>query len=169
MEAVGARDEAMSTVDIYDLLVALPRAAVQTRGPKYVSRGKYVVDDEQRDALFLHAPGVVVFPPVHATADALLTFKIGLDEQAWSRDGDGVEFIVHVARANAGRTRLFSRYVDPAHVPADRRWIDARLSLSRFAGEEIAIILETKPGPASDYRYDWSVWAEPRLTLNLRH
>jgi hypothetical protein len=166
--AVEARDEAMKTVDIYDLLVALPRAHVQVQGPQSISRGRYIVDGEQREALFLHPPGSVAFPPVRASADAVLTFKIGLNEEAWSKDGDGVEFIVHVARANTAKTKVFSRYVDPTHNPGDRRWIDARVPLSRFGNEEIGIIFETHPGPAFDRRYDWSVWAEPRLTFNGR-
>jgi len=159
-------DKALRTVQIYDLLDAVPNATAHVHQPSYMSVGDYEVGDESRRALFLHPTGNVEFPLVHLSSNAVLGFWIGIDKKGWDKAGDGVEFTVFVSRANDARTKVYSRYIDPKHNPEDRRWIDGRVSLKPFRNEDVRIILATSPGPSDDFNFDWALWAEPRVILD---
>jgi len=163
---VDAHDNALRTVQIYDLLIAYPRARMDVRAASYTSRGIFLVGGEARHAILLHPESELEFGPVRVSADAMLTFKIGVDDQAWSKAGDGVEFMVYVVGANTAKKKVFSRYVDPKHVSEDRRWIDGRVSLRSFGSQQVGIILATGPGPLTDFAYDWALWAEPQLVFS---
>ncbi len=120
-----------------------------------------------RRALFEHPPAVQAMTRVSYTLPALpehaaLELGVGLLPDAWQGAGDGVEFRV-VANADGQDEVLFDQYVDPKHDPAARRWLDARLDLSRYAGRAIQLRFETGPGPAGDNTADWAVWSEPIL------
>ena len=160
------RDEALTTVRVYDLLVALPRATTHVHDSSYMRLGAFDVKKETRQALYLHPAGSVEFPAVHLSSKAVLAFRIGIDQAAWDQAGDGVEFSAFVSRANDARTKVFTRYIDPKHNPDDRGWIEARISLKAFHDQDVQIILATGPGPANDFNYDWALWAEPRVILS---
>jgi hypothetical protein len=160
------RDDALRTVEIYDLLTALPRANVHMENANYLARGDLAVGDEVRPALFLHPTASVEFPRVHLSNAAVMTFKIGIVSEAWDKTGDGVEFSVIVMRSNDAETKVYSRYVDPKHNAADRRWIDGRVSLAAFHDQDVQIKLATGPGPANDFSYDWALWSAPQIILN---
>ena len=100
------------------------------------------------------------------TSRAVLSFRIGIDDQAWDKPGDGAEFIVFVQRSNSAITKVFSRYLDPKHNPDDRRWVEARISLKAFRDQDVRITLATGPGSAYDFNYDWALWSEPQIILN---
>jgi len=72
-----------------------------------------------------------------------------------------VDYSTYVQRPDELYTH--HRYLDPKHNPADRRWVDARVDLSRFGGETVQIIFEATPGPAGDANYDWGGWSWPVL------
>ena len=63
---------------------------------------------------------------------------------------DGVTFRVWV-----GKEKLFERNTD------SKEWVAGQADLSRFAGEEILLMLESDPGPKRDMTCDSSYWAEP--------
>ena len=160
------RDEALKTVRVYDLLVALPRATTHVHNSRYIKLGEFGVKNETREGLYLHPSGSVEFPAVHLSSRAVLAFRVGIDQAAWDEPGDGVEFTAFVSRANGARTKVFTRYIDPKHNPDDRGWIEARISLKAFRDQDVRIILATGPGPANDFNYDWALWAAPRIILN---
>jgi len=160
------RDDALKTVEVYDLLTALPRASVHMENANYLARGDLAVGDEVRPALFLHPTASVEFPRVHLSNGAVLTFKIGIASDVWDKTGDGVEFSVVVMRSNGAETKVYSRYVDAKHNAADRRWIDGRVSLAAFHDQDVQIKLATGPGPANDFSYDWALWSTPQIILN---
>ena len=162
----GAPDGALKTIRVYDLLVAAPRAVARVHQPDFMRVGQYAVGGETRDALFLHPAGSVEFPLVHLSSRAELNFWIGVDQNAWDKTGDGVEFSVIVRRANDARSIIFSRYLDPKHHPEDRRWIEGRVSLRDFREQDVRIILATEPGPGNDVNFDWALWAEPQILLH---
>ncbi len=162
-------DEAIRTVKIFDMLKAFPRAQSFVQGQGSASLGTFDVEGAIRPGLFLHPAARVVFPPVHVSAESLLTFRIGLMEAAWDKPGDGVEFVVSVQRSNDAEAKVFSRYIDPKHNPQDRRWFEERVPLRTFGEQEIRITLSTGPGPAKDFRNDWAVWADPQIVLSSEH
>ena len=158
-------DKALKTIQVYDLLVAVPEATPHVHTPSYMQVGDYEVADETRKALLLHPTGNVEFPLVRLSSKAVLGFWIGIDQKAWDKAGDGVEFTIFVSRANGARTKVYSRYLDPKHNPDDRRWVEGRVSLKTFRNENVQIILATGPGPSNDFNFDWALWAEPLLLL----
>ena len=158
-------DKALKTLQVYDLLVAVPAAKPHVHAPSYLQVADYDVAGETRKALFLHPTGNVEFPLVHLSPKAVLGFWIGIDQKAWDKAGDGVDFTIFVSRANEARTKVYSRYLDPKHNPDDRRWVEGRVSLKMFRNEDVRIILTTGPGPSNDFAFDWALWAEPLLLL----
>jgi hypothetical protein len=164
--ARSPEDEALKSVRIYDLLAAYPRATPHVHQPSYLHLGEYAVANETRRGIYLHPTGSIEFPAVHLSSKAVLTFWIGIEDDAWDKAGDGVEFTVFVRRGNDARTKVFSRYLDPKHNPDDRRWIEGRTSLKPFRNEDVQIILATGPGPANDFNFDWALWGEPQIVLN---
>jgi hypothetical protein len=72
------------------------------------------------------------------------------DHTASEPPSDGVTFRVWV-----GQERLFERHTD------SKKWLDGEVDLSRFAGQEILLRLESHPGPRRDTTCDSSYWGEP--------
>ena len=161
----AGHDPAVTTVQVYDLFTALPRASVQVHSPNYIGREDVSIAGEIRPALLLHPAARVTFPAIQLPARALLTFRIGVDEQAWTKQGDGVEFSVFVIRSNGASVNVFSRRIDPNHNPDDRRWLEERIPLDVFHDENVQIELATGPGPSGDYSYDWGVWSNPQIQM----
>ncbi len=95
----------------------------------------------------------------------LRTF-IGVDEKAWDKDGDGVQFRVAISSAN-GYDETLVQVVDPRHNPADRRWVPVAIDLSRYSGQRVKLILSTDAGPrhSADKRNDFAYWGAPAITL----
>jgi hypothetical protein len=93
-----------------------------------------------------------------------LVFDVATSPESWDQEGDGVDFAVYV-RSQEGTAQVFSTHVDPKHNPKERRWHPGEIDLSPYAGQTITLVLETRTGPAGDYRYDWAGWGEPRLAL----
>jgi len=65
---------------------------------------------------------------------------------------DGVTF-----RVWADSEKLFERHTD------SKKWLDAEVDLSRFAGKRILLRLESHPGPKRDTTCDSSYWGEPMV------
>ena len=62
-----------------------------------------------------------------------------------------------------GMAQVFTTHIDPERNEADRRWHPFMVDLTPYAGEVATLILETRTGPAGDYRYDWAGWGMPPL------
>ena len=98
------RDPALKTIEIYDLITALPRATAHVDNADYIARADVAVGDEIRPALLLHPPATIDFPAVQLPSNAVLTFRIGIAQEVWDKPGDGVDFSIFVVRSNdAGR------------------------------------------------------------------
>jgi hypothetical protein len=91
-----------------------------------------------------------------------LSFAIALEPDSWEQPGDGTAFALYVAAAD-GTRQVFSAYIDPKQLEADRRWHSYQVDLSAFAGQTVTVEFETSGGPAGDLRFDWAGWASPRL------
>jgi hypothetical protein len=90
---------------------------------------------------------------------------IGLEQDAWTGEGDGVLFRVGISDGDAFRD-LFTRQVNPFHVPGDRRWVPVTVDVSAYAGQEVSLILNTNASPpdqGNDTRHDKPVWGAPAV------
>ena len=74
------------------------------------------------------------------------------DHTATEPASDGVTF-----RVWADSEKLFERHTD------SKKWLDAEVDLSKFAGRRILLRLESHPGPKRDTTCDSSFWGEPMV------
>ena len=77
--------------------------------------------------------------------------------------GDGVTFRVRVLPFDAPAGQL-GEVLFQRHVTA-KTWQAAEADLSRFAGQNVRIQLESHPGPKHDTGWDLSYWGEPTLVV----
>jgi len=97
--------------------------------------------------------------PEHAWLDV----SLGVREEAWTRPGDGVLFMVGVSHAGT-YDELVSLIVNPYANPADRQWYPLLLDLSPYAGQDVEIIFNTRPGvEGATPDNDLAVWGAPAL------
>jgi hypothetical protein len=114
-----------------------------------------------------------IFAPPHARIRwrievprrGTLEVYYGMREDAWTADGNGVQFRIGVSD---GRTyeEYLREVVNPKDRDRDRRWLSATIDLSAYEGQMIELNFNTDPGPpkdASDSRNDVAVWGEPRI------
>ena len=99
--------------------------------------------------------------------DGWLRVAVGLKEEAWTLEGDGVRFMALVSDGRAS-DELFIQDVNPFANQNDRRWIPVMVDLSAYAGEDVDIMLNTygsPPGRAGDVRNDLAVWGTPEIVI----
>lgn len=96
-------------------------------------------------------------------SNAWLEVSLGLREEVWTKPGDGVLFMVAISHAGK-YDELVSLIVNPFANPADRQWYPLMLDLSPYAGQEVEVIFNTRPG-AGDATpdNDLAVWGAPSI------
>jgi len=161
--STGAKDEAIQDIQLFDLIGALPRAAVKTPKPEFVKKTNLTVGAQRREAIFMHPTSSATFPPITLSEGAWIEFGIGVSEEAWPKGGDGVVFSVSVKKEDGKLARIFTRHLDPQHSDEDQRWLDMQIPLRQFAGQKVQVVLETQVGPAGNAAFDWGGWSQPRL------
>ena len=81
--------------------------------------------------------------------------------------GDGVEFRLEI-RDSTGRIRpLYSRYIDPKHSLAERRWIPGSVDLSEYLGQTVELLFTTTAGPKGDTCAAWAGWGDPHFNGDI--
>jgi len=99
--------------------------------------------------------------------DGWLWVSVGMREEAWEKEGDGVKFLVGVSDGRAFE-ELFAQHLHPAANQGDRKWVDVRVDLSAYAGEEVDVIFNTYasvPGAPHDERNDLALWGNPEIVI----
>jgi arylsulfatase A-like enzyme len=151
-----------------DVLVSprsrLAEASVNGRGPRWVGeeagRPRRI-----RDVVHASLPAT---PPSRLTfvADvpraARLVLSAGIPGRHHLKAG--VEFVVNV-RQGGSETTVLTRLVDPANRAADRRWVPLEADLSRYAGRDVEIVLETR-GFEKTGDVDRAFWGTPTITTD---
>ena len=160
----------------YDFATSLAEAEVHSWEPDYVRNGEFTIDGDRRQVILAHPESRIRYDLLIGK-DTVLAFDIAMDPASWVEAGDGVTFAVYIepsagvqgiagdiAPAIEGTgSVLFSAYIDPKQNRADRRWHSFVLDLGAYRESKVAIIFETRSGPAGDSRYDWAGWGAPRL------
>ena len=96
-----------------------------------------------------------------------LRVSVGLKQEAWTQEGDGVRFRAIVSDGRAS-DELFVQDVNPFLNQTDRKWIPVMVDLSAYAGEEVDVMLNTNastPGKPGDMRSDLAVWGAPEIVV----
>ena len=81
-------------------------------------------------------------------------------------DQPGIEFMVTVGDGAAAK-RVWSQIVDPLKNAQDRRWVEATIDLSRYAGHQVPLVLETR-GFSEDDDSAAAFWGAPTITAPQR-
>ncbi|MGH7801320.1 MAG: hypothetical protein ACREOW_11960 [Thermodesulfobacteriota bacterium] len=115
--------------------------------------------------LYEHPPSQITYK-LTLPEKAFLSFGIALSPKTWSPDkGDGVLFELDVQDGSISE-RVFSKYIDPKHNVADRKWHDEVIDLSRYGKKEVSLSFVTTPGPNNNTDFDWAGWSNPRIVSN---
>ena len=152
----------------FDLVPTLQKATVDAPNPDYVVAQPAALGGQEKPALFMHPPSSVEFPAVHIEPSTTIVFAIGLQDTVVEKPGDGVDFTISVRLPDGAVSEVWSKYLDTRVNASDRGWQSMRVSLEKFAGQTVKIILSTSSGPAADNRFDWAFWGDPRTVVGIR-
>lgn len=142
------------------LIDELPRARIVAQQNDLIKEATLGIREDARRCLFMHPVSSAMFDLV-VPARAKFSFAIGVPHDVWEKPGDGVEFTVAIAQGGAEPTILFSKYLNPKSVEADREWFEEVIDLSVYEGQRITLVLSTGSGPAGDPGWDLAGWANP--------
>ena len=103
----------------------------------------------------MHAPSEMDFELPAGAQEVSGAF--GFPEGAYQNGGrsNGAEFRV-IWTDGTDRIVVFSRFLNPREVPADRGLQHFRAPLKNLAGGQLR--LEVDPGPYHDNGWDWTAW-----------
>jgi hypothetical protein len=71
----------------------------------------------------------------------------------------GVSFLLEIT-ADGKIEELFSTFLNPREVAADRAGRSFRLDLSQYAGREMELLFSTETGPSGNNAFGWAGWAK---------
>ncbi len=127
------------------------------------------VGGDTRLAVRQHPPGQATLSVTIPERGSRLEFGIGYDPRLWTDEfanaplGDGATYRVTVDDGSREQV-VFEQYIDPKNVPEQRRWLDASVDLSPWAGQRVTLAFSTDGGPAGDTTYDWAYWSDIHLS-----
>src|SRR6266550_2427654 len=148
------------------LVDLLASASIDAPAANYVDLEKMILERDVETAIFQHPPSTITFPALKVGTEAILYFALGVKEAAWPRLKNKVRFTISV-ESTSGREIVFDAKLHPRLRRSDRGWQRRELDLSRFAGQSIRIILQTRVAWRRSTEYAWAGWANPRLVHDL--
>ena len=121
---------------------------------------------ETKRAILVKDPSRLVYS-VTVPDNGELRLSIGLLEEAWTVNGDGVLFRVLVG-AGGPPEEVLNLVVNPFSNPTDRGWQPLSIDLSEYTGETVDLFFNTNASapsrPPQDNRNgDLAVWGDPRV------
>lgn len=123
------------------------------------------IKGESKVGIFMHPTSRLTFKRVTIPESASLHVFLAVKEDAWDKPSDGVLFRFAVS-AGPDYEELLNQHVDPANKEGDRRWIEQRIDLSAYAGQQVDLIFNTNsslPGRGDNGAYDFAVWGSPSI------
>jgi len=143
-----------------DLSAQFDQARIEAGGENFVKLWLVRICGEDRLSILIHPPSRVTWK-ADLKPDTKLRFGASFSPDVWDKPGGGCHYLVKVKTRFGGEDTVFSKYLDPKHDPAQRRWMDFEVDLSKFKDKKIEIALETK----TDGPNDWAVafWSRPHL------
>jgi hypothetical protein len=146
-----------------DLVQTFPSAKIRRPGPEAFSVIDAKINGDSKRAIFTKEDTRIGWS-VTIPDNAWLKVSLGILEDGWKVQGDGVLFMVGVSD---GKTydELLKLTVNPFGNQSDRRWNDISLDLSQYAGETVDVIFNTRSGPTGDHAGDLAAWGNPRIIV----
>jgi hypothetical protein len=154
-----------------DLVGEFPNATIKKPNAEAFSIIDASIAGVSHHAIFTSEPSRIAWQ-VTVPDNAWLKLSLGLKEQAWTMQGDGVLFQIGVSNHKTYE-ELLRLNVNPFGEPADRQWKDLTLDLSPYSGQNVDLIFNTysslppQPGqpPKDDRNGDLALWGDPRIVV----
>ena len=150
-----------------DLIQQFPNAKERRPNPDVFSIIDATINGQTKKAIFTKDQvGTRIKWDVAVPENAWLNVSLGLKEEAWKMEGDGVLFRILVT---VGTTNdpLLSVQINPYASPSDRQWNEVTLDLSQYAGQTVELIFLTNSSPpgADNRNGDLALWGNPRIIV----
>jgi len=157
---LSALDERNIGLYFIDLLAFTDAAVIKTIDPTFVKKCEFTIDGVSKPALLEHPPTEVRYR-IRLPRKSSLEFSLIMPPETWDKlEGEGVVFEVAVQNIQRQRERIFSRYINPKHNKADRKWHDYSVDLSDFGDKTVDLIFTTAPGPKENTNYCTAGWGD---------
>ena len=156
---------AASEISVVDML---PKAVVSAPSGEHVLVRTAAVGGAEKRAIFMHPDARAEFPVVPLGTTPSFSVSIALQDEVQLKAGDGVDFTVAVKLDDDAIVEVWSKYLDTRTNAGDRGWQPTQISLQKFAGQNVRLILITSSGSTGDTSFDWALWGEPRLSPGAR-
>jgi len=119
-----------------------------------------IMIEEGREVLLAHPPSTIEFQMDPSARR--ISGRFGMIPGAYTppNNTDGAEFIVDWVGLDGQTTRLFSRWLRPLYVTADRGMQAFDAALPGGGGR---LVLRITPGPNDDIVCDWAYWTDVRF------
>lgn len=146
-----------------DLVDRFPNAFQARPNPEAFTVGDVTISGRTLKSISVSQASRIIWKET-IPSNAWLDVTLGLREEAWTKTGDGVLFLVGISHAGK-YDELVSLVVNPFGNPADRQWYPLMLDLSPYAGQEVEVIFNTRPGPGDkgNADNDLAVWGAPTI------
>jgi hypothetical protein len=121
------------------------------------------IDGKPMRAILAKTPSRIIWR-LRVPEKAWLGTSLGIQPEAWDKEGDGVLFRIGVSFQQYDE--LLNRHLNPIKNESDRRWIPVNLDLSAYANQDVEIIFNTNaslPKQGDDRRNDLAVWGAPEI------
>jgi hypothetical protein len=151
----------------FDLVAQLPAAKDRRPSPDVFSVVDATLGGKREQAILTRKPSRIKYN-LTVPDEAWLKLSLGLLEESWTVQGDGVMFQILVT-SGPEQTELLNLVVNPYGNPSDRGWQPFVLDLSQFAGENVDLIFNTygspPPNTEKDHNGDAALWGAPRIVI----
>lgn len=104
--------------------------------------------------------------PLSVPPGARLEGAFGMVPASWADPrGDGAVYSIAVEDEAGARIPVYTRAVNPAQRPEDRRWFWFNLDLARWSDRTVTLVLAVNPGPQGDPTGDVGGWGQPQVLV----
>jgi hypothetical protein len=153
----------------FDLVDAFPEAEKKTslNATSAFAMDPQTVSGVTRASIYMHPTSRVIYHAVTIPQGARFRAWLALKEEVWDKATDGALFRVGVS-SGGEYTEVVNRAVNPYTNPSDRGWLPVEADLSRWAGKQVDVILNTNaspPGMAPNDMYDFAVFGAPAIVV----
>jgi hypothetical protein len=150
-----------------DLIQQFPMAKEKRPNPDVFSIIDATINGQTKRAIFTKDQvGTRIKWDVPIPENAWLVVSLGLKEESWKMDGDGVLFRI-LCTVGGTSDPLASVQLNPFANPSDRQWSELTLDMSQYGGQTVELIfLTNSSAPGADNRNgDLALWGDPRIVV----
>lgn len=145
-----------------DLVANLEKATQRRPSPEAFRVVDVALAGDSKKSIYVSEPSRLIWEET-VPPNAWFQVSLGVREEAWTREGSGVLFMVGVSQ-NGRYEELVSLVVNPFANPADRQWLPLLLDLSPWAGQRVELVLNTRVAhPEASAANHLAVWGAPAI------